>query len=107
MNKPSAPTNQMSQMPNTTPLMGGGEKNGKTGAIIGILVIIIILVIGGLYFWGERLVETDTQQMETPAAFQPEESTSDEVTAIEADLSATVLEGFDAELNSIDTELGI
>lgn len=91
------------QMPRVT----GGDGNGKTGAIIGILVIIIILVIGGLYFWGERLAGTDKQQAGTPAAFQPEESTSDEIIDIEADLSATALEGFDTELNSINTELGI
>ncbi len=102
MNKSGAPINMA---PNTTPVMGGEEKNGKTGAMIGILVIIIILVIGALYFWGERLVGTPEE--ETPTTFQPEESTSDELAAIEADLSATALEGFDQEINSIDTELGI
>ena len=43
------------------PTMGGGDKNGKTGAIIGIIVIVIILIIGALYFWGERLVGTPNE----------------------------------------------
>ncbi|MEK7134134.1 MAG: hypothetical protein AAB819_00155 [Patescibacteria group bacterium] len=97
-------------MPNTTPTMGGGDKNGKTGAIIGIIVIVIILIIGALYFWGERLVGTpneEASQTETTPVFQPTESASSEITDIEADLSTTELNNLDAELESINTELGI
>ena len=97
--------NMGTSAPNTTSAMGGGEKNGKTGAIIGILVIIIILVIGALYFFGGRLVGTPAT--ETPAAFQPAESASSEIADIESGLSGTDLQNLDTELNSINTELGI
>lgn len=93
--------------PNTTPTMESGGENGKTGAIIGILVIVIILVIGALYFWGQRLVETPNVEETSPAVFQPVESTSTEISDIEADLSTTDLDNLGAELNSINTELGI
>lgn len=34
---------------------GSGGKN--TGSIIGIIIIVLVLIVGGLYFWGKRLVE--------------------------------------------------
>lgn len=93
--------------PNGAPTMESGGENGKTGAIIGILVIVIILVIGALYFWGQRLVETPNTEETSPTVFQPTESTSTEITDIESDLGATVLEGLDTDLENINAELGI
>lgn len=84
---------------------------GKTGPIIGILIIIAILVIGALYFWGEKLTNAPADpanmQTEESVSFQPTESASSEIADIETDLSATALEGLDTELNSINQELGI
>ena len=84
------------------PAAHGGD---SWGAFIGIVIIIIVLVVGALYFWGERLVGTPAT--ETPAAFQPAESASSEIADIESDLSGTDLQNLDTELNSINTELGI
>jgi len=108
MTSSASPENTGVPTPNTTPPMSG-EKDGKTGATIGVLVIIIILVIGALYLWGERLVGTypETPGAGTSEVFQPTESASSEVADIEADLSATNLEGLDADLENINKELSI
>ncbi|MBI1998770.1 MAG: hypothetical protein HYS73_00350 [Parcubacteria group bacterium] len=34
---------------------GSGEKNA--GSIIGIIIIVLVLALGGLYFWGKRVAE--------------------------------------------------
>lgn len=36
----------------------GNDSGGKnTGSIIGIVLIVLVLILGGLYFWGKRLSE--------------------------------------------------
>lgn len=99
----------------TTPLGGNEEPSfGKnTGAIIGIIIIVIILVVGGLYIWGKRLVGSPgnapaSSEAVTDTATNKlmKQSSSTAVSDIEADLSATTLNELDAELNSIDAELG-
>ena len=95
------------------------------GMILGILIIILMLLLGGLYLWGE------TQQKNTeipnstkgtrPTAAENNEpestnaeaavetlsamSTSDELSAIEADLSSTIISDPEAELTSVEAEL--
>lgn len=72
----------------------GGESGGSSGPIIGAIVILAVIILGGLYFWGQRagdgamIDETNTQ------------SGSDETAAIEADLDAIDIENLDAELNA-------
>ncbi len=77
--------------------VGEGENNngGSTGLIIGAIVIIAIIILGGLYFWGQRADDSDavTDTINTP-------NTSDEAAAIEADLNVTDIENLDAELNA-------
>jgi len=100
------------------PTEGGGKKS--MGAIFGVIVIIVLLVFAGFYFWGSQLnkalvVEETTVDEMTPEeiAAQPNptldnlqsQSTSDELTDIEADLGATELNGLDQELSDIDQEL--
>ncbi len=36
---------------------GSGEKN--TGSIIGIIIIVLVLALGGLYFWGKRVASSE------------------------------------------------
>ncbi len=94
------------------------KKTGM-GSIIGTIIIIALIVLGGLYFWGKRLEEAKTIKQMTaetapaPASvpetvvLTPEEqeanlikttSSSDEVSDIEADMKATNLTNLDAEL---------
>lgn len=67
------------------------------GTIIGIVVVIILIVIVALYFWGEKIsmkngssaatsVETTTQVATEQA---PSNNTSDEVSALDAELSGS------------------
>ncbi len=85
----------------------------SVGPIVGAVIIVLILVLGGLYFWGERLNEsqeslTAEQIEQTPDQTLAElkaQSESDELLDIEADAAATDLGNLDTELKNIETEL--
>ncbi len=86
----------------------------STGAIIGAIIIVVLLVLGGLYFLGQR-VNKNTENTLAPEEIlsQPDtvtqtlevQGTSDEVSDIEADLGTTTDFGnLDVELGNIDAE---
>lgn len=50
----------------------GGHKSGSWGAAIGIVIILLVLVIGALYFWGAKLAEEES------TGFIPEEASATE-----------------------------
>lgn len=96
--------------------------HSHTGIIIGILIIVLMLILGGLYLWVE-IIRTTPQIPQTPEATRPtaEEnnepestnaeaqvetlkvlSTSDELSAIRADLESGDINGLDAEIQVID-----
>jgi hypothetical protein len=86
----------------------------KYGPLIGIIIIISLLIVGGLYLYGSQramaptdMPSGDQTMMETDPTLIKLESqgTSDEVGAIEADLGATSVDAVDAELNSLEAEL--
>ena len=74
---------------------GGG---GPSGPIIGAIVILVIIILGGLYFWSQRNGE-EALTNETIENINMQ-SDSDAAAAIEADLDATDIENLDAELNA-------
>ncbi|MEK7178796.1 MAG: hypothetical protein AAB727_00905 [Patescibacteria group bacterium] len=83
------------------------------GPVVGVIIVIIVLILGGLYFLGQRVARegffepTAEEIQATPDEALnalTEIGTSDEVPAIETDLNATPLENLDAELNSIGKE---
>jgi len=74
--------------------VGVGEGGGLSGPLIGAIVILAVIILGGLYFWGQR-AGNDAVIDETST-----ESGSDETAAIEADLDAIDIESLDAELNA-------
>lgn len=101
------------------------DKSAHLGAILGILIVVLVLILGGLYLWGmtmstESLLEVENT-MERPTAEENNEpessnaeaevetmgavSTSNSIEAIEADIESTDLDALDAELNAIETEL--
>ena len=99
--------------PNMTPVGGGmnGGEGKSFGPIIGIIIIVIILIFGGLYFWGQQLNEEVSIESLAPSADETigtleMQSTSDEISDIESDLDLTDLEDLDADLDSIEDELG-
>lgn len=74
---------------------GGG---GLSGPIIGAIVILAIIILGGLYFWNQRVGEgVPTNETIENINMQ---SDSDAAAAIEADLDAIDIENLDAELNA-------
>jgi len=101
------------------PLSSVPEEKTHVGPLIGIIIIVVVIVLGGLYFWGQRVNNmapqenmADSMTAEKVAA-QPDEElnaletqgTSDTIADIEADTNATNLDGLDAEAGSIEAEL--
>jgi len=88
------------------------ENSSSLGPIVGAIIIVAILVLGGLYYWGADLAQN--QNAPTPEEIMNEpdpqlqsietQSSSDTVTSIEADLEATNLESLDQELDQIENE---
>ncbi len=93
------------------------ENKSSIGSIIGTVIVIAIIILGGLYFWGKRIDEAkmkeglvSNEDVTTPsvqdenmeAAAIMSVTNSDDLNSIEADLKATNLDNLGAEL---DTEL--
>ena len=105
-------------MPEGMPEPQPEGKSGSYGPIVGILIIVVLLIFAGFYFWGDSLnsemPEVDNTE-EVPTAPEGEAmeeeatevplSDSDELDALEAELEGTILEDIDAELEDIDAEL--
>lgn len=94
--------------------------HSHVGPILGILVIVLILLLGGLYLWGSMLSENENQarvertipnnEPETPRANADAQiletmSSSDDLDAISADLDSTNLDSLDTEITQIDIEM--
>ena len=94
-----------------TPEISGTPESGGTGAVVGSLIVIILIVVGGIYFLLERTSTSPAELIETPptedslAAELSVQSDSNEIAAIEADLDATDLDALDDELKEIDALL--
>jgi len=76
------------------------------GPAIGVIIIILVLILGGLYFWGERMnkgSEIPNPQVENSATPDTQtqnlqqQSSSDDVNAMDADLTATDLSNLGTE----------
>ncbi len=86
------------------------ENKSSIGSIIGTIIIIALIILGGLYFWGKRIEESKNIQSLTEEPVTEEEiqaernaisetSSSDELNSIETDLNATEINNLDSELN--------
>jgi len=87
-------------MPMTPP-----QKSSMSG-IVGTIIIIALIILGGLYFWGKRI----NNQKDTASLMNQEEmasqeasviqsvSDNDDTASIEAELSATQTSGLGTEL---------
>ncbi len=97
VSQPSATQEAPPQAPVPTP-----EPSGK-GPITGIVVIVILLVFAGLYFWGSTLnnqAQLDESTIYDTTVNEDIANQNDEPTAIESDLDAFDLTGFDAQLDA-------
>ena len=112
------------KMPEEDIGMSEPQKSSHLSAILGVLIIVLVLILVGLYLWGTTFntpAEVPEAAAERPTIEQNNEpestnaeadvetaqavSTSDEIEAIEADIESTDIEELDAELNAIDAEL--
>jgi hypothetical protein len=90
------------------------------GPILGVLVVVLVIILGGLYLWGgmlskQAILETPERTIpnnepETPRAVADQDilmttSSSIEIDAINADLESTNLTDLDRELDSISSEM--
>lgn len=107
---------EMYQEPQNTRVQEKDEKK-SVGPIIGIAIILVIIIFGGLYYWGDQINNQEERANITPEEIIEQEDTSlkalevqsssDEIVDIEADLDLTDLEGLGKELGDIDVELNI
>ena len=94
-----------------------GTLRSHIGPILGVIALMLVLILVGLYVWGgmltEQAVEVPTpivnNEPETPRAEADIQilktlSPSDELSAIEADLYSTDNNSLDADLTTIDAE---
>jgi uncharacterized protein HemX len=101
---------------------GKSKDTTHLGIILGILIVLLVLILGGLYLWGTTLQNIpEIQEVQRPADEENNEpesttaeaqvqaletvSTSNEIDAIEADIESTNLDELDAELEAIDAEM--
>ncbi len=76
------------------------KKEGMVGPVIGSIIIIAILVLGALYFYGSIVERQKTQNPPAPAL-----SESTRVSDIEADLSVPELDTVDADMAELEAEI--
>jgi uncharacterized protein HemX len=103
---------------NNTNLQDNAPQQPGMGALVGTLIVLAVLVLGGVYFYlNKQMAEPQTPPVilgdttPTPPLEQssPAPSSSDDVNAIEADVSATDLDQLeaqiDADLKTIESNL--
>jgi len=83
------------------------ETEKTYGPIIGLVIIIVVIALGSVYFLQKR--EQNVAPQDQNAEQQTEQivsqSDSDEITDIEADLNATNFSEIDAGISDLDTSI--
>jgi uncharacterized protein HemX len=80
---------------NTTPNMTGNN-GGSAGPIIGAIIILAVIVLGGLYFWGQRTTEdVDMNQEEMIEENMDAQEEADTSASLEVEMDSE-----EAELNA-------
>jgi len=116
---PDPAAEQEADTKNTPVSEASKDHHSHIGPILGVLIVVLVLILGGLYLWGGTI--SDTEEMVEPGPIENNEpetvrakadeqilnttSPSDEIGAIEADLESTNLDELDAELDEIEREL--
>ncbi len=91
------PNNPVQQNPNQAPV--APEMKKSHGMLVSFVIVIILIIIGTLYIWGGNLMGTNNESAATSESITTTTSASnqaaapkqnsDEVSAIESDLSAS------------------
>jgi len=95
--------------PNNSNMNIDGE--GGVGPVIALIIILAVIVLGGLYFWGQRTSNNTTDIYGNPISPSvsdsntipviDNQSSSDASASIEADLKATDIDSIDSQLNAL------
>lgn len=73
----------------------------SVGPVIGSAIVVMILLIGALYFWGQQLNKQEKQRKETQKSELAQE---DELKKLKAE-SAIDLENIQAEIDALNAEM--
>jgi hypothetical protein len=83
------------------------NNENSAGPIIGLVIILALIILGGLYFWNERgdmnpagTVPNTASTNESITASIEAQSNSDEIDSIQADLDSTETDSLDSELQA-------
>ena len=98
----------MDTIPTPTPeSVASVPKKRSFGGILAIVLILVLIIIGAFYAWGERIAEQDNLSPEEQQILNDLENqgNSTDPSAIEADLNAETSEEFNAELDQAFTEM--
>lgn len=85
---------------------GNPPQEGSVGPIIATIIILAVIVLGGLYFWGQRASNSTDQETATSTvegadvSSIEEQNNSDDASSIEADLNSTNIDELDAEIQA-------
>lgn len=82
------------------------------GPLIGIIIIVVLLAVGGLYLWGMQLMKKDEVAPPTEESDKITEDLrtyddSDDLNVIEADLEATSIESLDSGASEVEGDLQV
>ena len=82
--------------------MDSTQNGGSAGPVIGIIVILVIIILGALYFWNQRSGDIDIDENMTSEVIDSinTQSEDDSTSSIETDLNNTNIENLDAEINA-------
>ena len=99
--------------PNTMPMssMPGAPEKKSYGPLIAVIVILFLIVVGGLYFLGQRMSRNSYDNLQQPTQDEVtqglnNQSSDDNVSSIEADLKATDINSLDQGAAVIESDLG-
>ncbi len=95
--------------PNQMPPMQGQVEKKSAGPFIAVIIILVLIIVGGLYFLKTRSSQpayvAPTENVDTVTESLNTQSDSDELNSIEADLNATNLDNLDQGAAAIEAEL--
>jgi hypothetical protein len=79
------------------------QNESSVGPVIATIIILAVIVLGGLYFWGQRSNNAPASQNTQPTASDlngiNSQSSSDDTSSINADLQNTNTTSLDSQLN--------
>jgi uncharacterized protein HemX len=88
-----------SPTPTPAPAPMKQPSNSSAGSLIALLVILVLLAVGAVYFWGERGADYMSEESNAELDSINMQSQSDATADIEADLDATDVDGVDYDLD--------